>query len=210
MLGLSQLALRAIDQELKEAVCAGVVNLAVSRVTGSDAESAILHGISPRRSIVSGQLLPRFDAGGQADESSDIRIAAIGLDFRIASDSAGVGRIQPRFSVYVRVLPDWAELQNANLGLEIPFELQRSVQTAVDARIRQLRDERFRAENVATPAWATLTPQQKQRVREQRTAIQAEVRRQAYREQGIELLAADDQLMMPADAAGAANDPNAR
>ena len=37
MLGLSQSALRAIDQELKEAVCAGVVNLAVSRVTGSDA-----------------------------------------------------------------------------------------------------------------------------------------------------------------------------
>ncbi len=209
MLGLSKSALRAVDQELKEAVCAGVVNLAVSRVTGSDAESTILYGISPRRSIVSGQLLPRFDAGGQADESSDIRIAAIGLDFRIASDSAGAGRIQPHFSVYVRVLPDWAELQNANLGLEIPFELQRAVQTAVDARIRQLRDERFRAENVATPAWATLTPQQKQRVREQRTAIQAEVRRQAYREQGIELLAADDQLMAPADAAGAPTDPNA-
>lgn len=208
MLGLSKAALRTVDQELKEAVCAGVAKLTVDRTTGSDAESAILYGISPRRSIVSGQLLPRFNASGLDDETSDIRIAAIGIDFRVAENASGNCRIRPQFSVYVRVLPDWVELQNASLGLDIPFELQRTVQTTIDARIRQLRDERFQQENVARPAWATMTPQQKQRVRERRTAIQAEVRRQAFHEQGIELLAADDHLLAPQDAVGVPADPN--
>ena len=121
MIGLNAEQLAAIPQELKEAVCNALVNLTVARVSGSDPEGRILYGRSPRRSIVSGQLLPRFDPTGQDDESSDIRIAALGMDFHLDAHADGRSVVTPRFSVYVRVFPDWAEIADEALGLDIEF-----------------------------------------------------------------------------------------
>ncbi|MVT55280.1 helicase [Bradyrhizobium yuanmingense] len=169
--------------------------MTVARVSGSDAEGRILYGRSPRRSIVSGQLLPRFDATGQDDETSDIRIAASGIDFQISGQATGQSTVTPSFSVYVRVLPDWAELADEALGLDVDFKLRRAVQDTIDTRFRQLRTERFNAARVATPDWPNFNPEQRQRVYQQRQAILEGVRRQAYHEQGIELERGDEQLL---------------
>nr|WP_246732497.1 DEAD/DEAH box helicase family protein [Bradyrhizobium yuanmingense] len=185
----------SISQELKESVCNALVNMTVARVSGSDAEGRILYGRSPRRSIVSGQLLPRFDATGQDDETSDIRIAASGIDFQISGQATGQSTVTPSFSVYVRVLPDWAELADEALGLDVDFKLRRAVQDTIDTRFRQLRTERFNAARVATPDWPNFNPEQRQRVYQQRQAILEGVRRQAYHEQGIELERGDEQLL---------------
>lgn len=200
MIGLSAAQLSSISQELKEGVCNALVNMTVARVSGSDDEGRILYGRSPRRSIVSGQLLPRFDLTGQDDETSDIRIAASGMDFQVGADTAGQSTITPSFSVYVRVLPDWTELADEALGLDVDFKLRRAVQDTIDNRFRQLRTERFTAARVATPDWPNLNPEQRQRIYQQRQAILEEVRRQAYHEQGIELEQGDEQLLQ-ADAA---------
>ena len=61
MLGLDGSALREIDQELKEAICSALVTLTVEQVTGSGPDGRVIYGSSPNRSVVSGQLLPRFD-----------------------------------------------------------------------------------------------------------------------------------------------------
>jgi len=195
VIGLSASQLAAIPQELKEAVCNALVNLTVARISGTDAQGQYVYGRSPRRSIVSGQLLPRFDPTGQDDETSDIRIAAAGLDFHLDSGARGRSTITPRFSVYIRVLPDWQELQDEALALDIEFKLQRVIQIAIDARIRRLRTERFAAAGVATPDWPSLNPEQRSRVRARRAEIQEEVRREAYREHGIELERGDEQLL---------------
>src|SRR5690606_10655218 len=105
MHGLNAQALRKIDQELKEAVCEALVNLTCDKVSGRGAEGRELLAASPRRLIVSGQLLPRFDAISGDDESSDIRIAAIGLDFQVRSDGSNRIIVEPRFATYVRILP---------------------------------------------------------------------------------------------------------
>lgn len=186
--------LRRIDQELKEAVCNAIVNLSVARVTGSAPEGRTLYGPSPRRSIVSGQLLPRFDQSGQDDESTDIRIAALGIDFQVAADADAEASVAPRFSVYVRVLPNWDEIRNPDLELEVDFRLNAAVQTNIDTRMRQLREERFLVEGVASPQWNSLTPTQKGVVRATRARIQEEVRIVAYREQGIILERGEDQF----------------
>jgi hypothetical protein len=196
MIGLDASQLAAIPQELKEAVCNALVNLTVARVSGSDPEGRILYGRSPRRSIVSGQLLPRFDPTGQDDETSDIRIAALGMDLHLDAHADGSSTVAPRFSVYIRVFPDWSEIADEALGLDIDFKLQPVVQAAIDARIAQLRSQRFTEAGVATPDWPSLNPDQRQRIRLRRSEIQVEVRRQAYREQGIELEQADDQLVV--------------
>lgn len=207
MNGLSAAQLSAVSQELKEGVCNALVNMTIARVSGSDAEGRVLFGRTPRRSIVSGQLLPRFDPTGQDDETTDIRIAASGMDFHVAANAAGQSTITPSFSVYVRVLPDWAELADEALSLDVDFKLRAAVQTAVDARFRQLRGERFAAARVATPDWPNLNPEQRQRIRQQRQAILEEVRRQAYHEQGIEFQQGDEQLLNP-NAQGGDQGPN--
>src|SRR5689334_10799942 len=112
---LSARDLRAIDQELKEAVCDAVVNLTIARVSGAGPKEQVLYGPSPRRCIISGQLLPRFDEAGASDETSDIRIAALGIDFQVASGSSAKATATPSFSVFVRVLPDWHELMDPSL-----------------------------------------------------------------------------------------------
>jgi hypothetical protein len=197
MLGLDSIGLRDIDQELKEAVCNAIVNLTIAQVSGGGPEGQILYGPSPRRSIVSGQLLPRFDQAGQEDETTDIRIAAIGIDFQIVSTAIGEASITPQFSVYLRVLPSWEELSNEGLGLDVEFKLNRAVQLAVDARMRQLRDERFAAAGVATPQWSSLNQTQKNEIRATRAHIQEEVRVAAYLEQGIILERGEDQFAPP-------------
>jgi hypothetical protein len=187
--------LARIPQELKEGVCNALVNLTVARVTGSDRDGQVIYGRSPRRSIVSGQLLPRFDVSGSDDETSDIRIAAIGIDFQTAAGARGEATATPSFSVYVRVFPTWTELTDEALGLEIDFKLRQPIKDAIDARIRQLRNEGFAAANVATPDWPNLNPAQRQQIRVRRAAIQEEVRRLAYREQGIILEQGDEQFL---------------
>jgi hypothetical protein len=190
---LSARHLRNMDQELKEAVCDAVVNLTIARVSGIGFGGLVLYGPSPRRSIISGQLLPRFDETGLSDETSDIRIAALGVDFQIANGVSAEASVTPTFSIYVRVLPDWSELTDPSLDLNPQFRLQTAVQSAIDARIRQLRDQRFQADGVANPNWSSLTPTQRQAMRSRRNRIQ-DVRLQAYREQGIELQAGDARI----------------
>lgn len=187
MLGLTGNELRNIDQELKEAVCDALTNLTIETVSGMSPASTYLYGSTPRRSIVSGQLLPRFDESGQNDDSSDIRIAALGLDFQIGRESVGQARVAPRFSVYVRVLPTWDEINGGREELELNFRLRTSVQDQIDQRSRQLRQQRFIEAGVATPDWPNLNPSQRLNVRETRDQILSEIRQLAYGEQGITL-----------------------
>src|ERR1700691_5353436 len=107
--GLNAYQLASIPQELKEAVCCAVVKQTTDRISGIGSEGRVIFGLSPRRSIVSGQLLPRFDPTGQDDETTDIRIAAIAIDFHALAGARGTSVIQPSFCVYVRVLPLWSE-----------------------------------------------------------------------------------------------------
>lgn len=194
MLGLSARALREVDQELKEAVCKALVNLAVARVSASDAEGEMVFGPSPNRSIVSGLLLPRFDPANQADESSDIRIAAMGIDFQLDAGADDELEATPRFSVYVRVLPTWDDLDDEARGLDIEFDLLPAIRQALELRVRQLRDAAFAREGVATPAWPTLTPDQKTDVRNTRARLQREALVEAYGEQNIHLEGSEEEI----------------
>ena len=189
--GYSAAQLRGICEDVKEAVCDALVNLIVDRVTGADEQCAVIYGRSPRRAIFSGQLLPRFDDSGQEDETSDIRIAAIGLDFTARSGVGGELTISPRASVYIRALPTWAELQNPRNGLEIDFRLNTATQTAIDLAIRTRRQLRFAEQGLDRPRWRDLTETARADMRRRRAEIREQVRIEAYRAQGIELVRGD-------------------
>jgi hypothetical protein len=96
-------------QELKEAVCDAVLERTRRVVSGVGDHGRIILGDKPSRALSSGFVLPRLNVDGD-DESSDIRIAAHGMDLRIRMDGRGFIQVRPSFCVYVRALPSSEEL----------------------------------------------------------------------------------------------------
>ncbi len=73
--------------EAKEAVVEALLQLAVQKCTGEGPTGEFIFGVKPSSRLVSGFLLPRFDATGQGDETSDIHIATMGIDLQVAAGS---------------------------------------------------------------------------------------------------------------------------
>ncbi|WP_347093256.1 helicase-related protein [Sphingomonas parapaucimobilis] len=203
--GKSNSELSKIDVELKEAVCDSLVNALVKRVAGGDERGRNLLGGSPRRGIFAAQLLPRFDTSGQADETTDIRVAAVGVDLMSVAGSGATMRVTPRFSVYVRVVPDWADLIAGGGELDFDFRLRANIQQQIDDAIRTERLPALQAAGVDKPDWKGMDEAKRSTVRATRAQILAEVRRKAYAAQGIKLLTEDadpdDTPQPPADVA---------
>ncbi|NTE55799.1 helicase [Agrobacterium tumefaciens] len=176
--------LNRIDVELKEAVCDALVNMITRRSSGTDDAGRIVYGKSPQRSVFSGQLLPRL-SGADVDETSDIRIAAIGIDFNMDAAATCFLEAKPKFSVYVRVLPTWEEISSDRFGIPIDFKLRKDKKDEIDRKIRQRREELYERENLTRPDWGALEPDQKESVKRRRLDIQNEIRRSVYGEYGI-------------------------
>ncbi len=95
-------------QQLKEAVCDAVLERTRRVVSGEGVHGTVVLGEKPSRVLASAFILPRLNEDGD-DESSDIKIPAHGIDFRVRP-AAGVLRVLPNLSVYVRALPSAVEL----------------------------------------------------------------------------------------------------
>lgn len=188
MKGLTDRELAGVDVELKEAVCDSLVNSLSARVSGMDERGQTAFGSSPRRGIFSGQLLPRFDVSGVDDETNDIRIATLGLDFVLSADSSGPLRIQPRFSVYLRIIPEWRDFVMAGGPLDFDFKLDPEIQKEIDDRIRSERQSALEAAGLAAPRWSDMDEAARAKVRAARAEILEDVRRRAYAGHGIQLL----------------------
>ena len=209
MKGLSDKQLGEIDVELKEAVCDAVVNALVARVSGSDERGRAVLGSSPRRGIFAGQLLPRFDVGGVVDETSDIRIAATGIDLVVGAGSGATIRVAPRFSIYVRVIPLWSDLVAGGGELDFDFKLRKTTQQQIDDTIRAQRVPALQAAGIDRPDWKTMDEAKRSKVRAQRAQILAEIRTKAYAAHGIKLLSGEAEPQAAAEAVDAsAADPN--
>jgi hypothetical protein len=191
MKGKSNGELSAIDVELKEAVCDALVNALVDRVSGADERGRNLLGSSPRRGIFAGQLLPRFDITGNDDETTDIRIAAVGIDVVVNADISASMRVTPRLSIYVRVIPAWTDLVAGGGELEFDFRLRANIQQQIDDAIRNERAPALQAAGVDSPDWKSMDEAKRSKVRAARAQILAEVRRKAYAAYGIKLLSGE-------------------
>src|SRR4051794_24799328 len=75
--------------EAKEAVVEALLRLAVQKCTGEGNAGEFIFGVKPSAKLVSGFLLPRFDATGQGDETSDIHIATMGVDLQVSAECSG-------------------------------------------------------------------------------------------------------------------------
>lgn len=95
--------------ELEEAVCDSFLGMLQARATGAGNLGAVLYRSLPSRQLVSGFLLPKYDAAGD-DVTNDIKVAVHGMDFRMRLGEKRTVIVEPAASVYVRLLPSADDL----------------------------------------------------------------------------------------------------
>jgi hypothetical protein len=131
--------------EAKEAVVEALLRIAVQRCTGEGSAGDFIFGVKPSAKLVSGFLLPRFDATGVGDETSDIHIATMGIDLQVASEHSGEIVIVPDMAIYVRMLPTWEDLSDPRHDMLPRSELSRETRQAVEDRAREIINEAIAA-----------------------------------------------------------------
>ena len=131
--------------EAKEAVVEALLQLAVQKCTGEGNAGDFIFGVKPSAKLVSGFLLPRFDATGEGDETSDIHIATMGIDLQVAAELSGEVVLVPDISIYVRTLPTWEDLTDPRHDMVPRSELSRETRQAVEDRARQYISEAIAA-----------------------------------------------------------------
>ncbi|WP_141619036.1 DEAD/DEAH box helicase family protein [Myxococcus sp. AB036A] len=172
-------------QEAKEGLADALVNLTVAHCTGEGLDGQVLYGRRPDRALVSGFLLPQYTEAGE-DETSDIRIAVIGLDTQVAAQSSGILVAEPSFSVYIRVLPEWAELQDRRYDLKPVPRLKKEW----EKRIKEEHTRRYQ-EKIASHGLSSndrgLPKEERRERRARRIALHAEAYDETLKELGIHL-----------------------
>lgn len=140
-------------QELKEAVCDAILERTRRVVSGDGDHGRVILGDKPSRTLSSGFVLPRLNVDGD-DESSDIRIAAHGMDLRIRMDGRGAIHVRPSFCIYVRALPNSEELFARNGRLVPPADFSRLAKQHLRDQIRARLQARPKGETSAARAAA--------------------------------------------------------
>ncbi|PWC32060.1 helicase-related protein [Azospirillum sp. TSO22-1] len=152
--------------ELKEAVVDALLGLTYARCAGEAEFGEVIYGALPSRKLVTGFLLPRFNAAG-VDDTTDIRIAAHGMDFQVDRALAKF-LVRPRLSVYVRLLPTADDLFSPDAARRWDLlprtRLKPEIERAIVRRIRERMTATKPAEREGSAAY-----------RERRNAITVDV-----------------------------------
>jgi len=120
--------------EAKEALTDSLLNLTYRFVSGQGADGEFVYGDKPSRKFVSGFLLPALSDSGADDETNDIHISNLGMDLQVHNPPAGELGVEVSFSIYVRAIPTWEEIER--YGLKPTFQLRSAVQRQIRDAIR--------------------------------------------------------------------------
>lgn len=123
-------------QELKEAVCDSLIERTRRAAAGEGEFGLEIFGAKPSRTLVSGFLLPSMDKNGD-EIVSDIAISTHGMDVNIDGSQQGTIHVQPRFSMYVRVLPEADDIFDPRYGLKPIPRLKQEVADEIGLKVRE-------------------------------------------------------------------------
>lgn len=164
----------AISSTLKEAVVDGILNLTYAQLSGQGPTGQYLFGARPRTLLSSGFLLPQRSPTGDDEVTSPIWVSSHGFQMQLNAVSPAVVSIQPRLSLYLRVLPREEDLRRPNC--RPVFVLRRSVVNEIkDARNKRLDEEWEKIKGSYTSKWS----------HPQWTEIRKKIVDEVYAEKGI-------------------------
>lgn len=127
-----------ITTTLKEAVVDALLNMTHAHISGAGTFGKHLYGARPRTTLNSGFLLPQKNDSDGDEVTSPIWISSHGLQLQVISGLDAAITVKPYLSVYVRILPDDADLAKPNCRLS--FRLRREIFTSVRDAIRSRED----------------------------------------------------------------------
>lgn len=153
---MSQPILRAdpakISPTLKEAVVDSLLNLTYAQLSGQGPTGQYLFGARPRALLNSGFLLPQRSVSGDDEVTSPIWVSSHGLQMQLSMVTPSVIKVQPRLSLYVRVLPREEDLKRLNC--RPVFMLRQALVDEIKAeRNRRLDEEWEKAKGAYTSKW---------------------------------------------------------
>ena len=130
--------------ELKEALCESLVRRLQWSASGQGIAGRELVGLSPSYKFVSGFLepirIPR-SLGQISDETTNpIHIISQGMDMEIVGDDCGIA-IRPKFSIYVRLLPNAEHIKQFKVKLSLKDEAKNSLDNLVYGAIKKYDEE---------------------------------------------------------------------
>lgn len=131
-----------LDTSRKEAVADSLLNIVYSRISGGGDYGKIIYGTKPSSALVSGFLLPRRQIDDGDEVTSPIWISSHGLDLQITRDGQGVIRVQPNFSLYVRILPTEDDIKTRE-DCRLQFRLKKEVSQGLRQRIKAALDAKW-------------------------------------------------------------------
>ncbi|MGB4108038.1 MAG: helicase-related protein [Alphaproteobacteria bacterium] len=132
--------------DAKEGIVDALLNLTWQRVSGTGQDGETIYGTKPSLKFVSGFLLPRFDDVGQEDETSDIHLSTLGIDCQIDAESNDEIIIEAQFSIYVRAIPSWDELNRSELDLFPNPPLKQEIEQQIRDAMKNILQESWEAE----------------------------------------------------------------
>src|SRR5262249_15002344 len=124
-------------QEVKEGIADALVTLIYNRISGQGEVGHEVLGRLPSQAFISGFLMPRFSVTGE-DDTSDVHISTIGIDTQVKANAEGKMIIRPSFSLYVRMLPAWNDIEPQREAIARSFRLKREVQEKIKKRHNEL------------------------------------------------------------------------
>ena len=153
---MNQPVLRAdpakVSPTLKEAVVDSLLNLTYAHLSGQGPTGQYLFGARPRALLNSGFLLPQRSVSGDDEVTSPIWVSSHGLQMQLNDVTPAAIKVQPRLSLYVRVLPREEDLTRPNC--RPVFMLRQAVVDEIKAeRNRRLDEEWDKVKGAYTSKW---------------------------------------------------------
>ena len=153
---MNQPVLRAdpakLSPTLNEAVVDSLLNLTYAHLSGQGPTGHYLFGARPRALLNSGFLLPQRNVSGDDEVTSPIWVSSHGLQMQLNAVTPAAIKVQPRLSLYVRVLPREEDLKRPNC--RPVFMLRRAVVDEIKAeRNRRLDEEWEKVKGAYTSKW---------------------------------------------------------
>lgn len=140
-----------VTSTLKEAVVDSLLNLTYAQISGQGPAGQYLFGSWPRMLLNSGFLLPQRNLLGDDEVTSPIWISSHGLQTQLNAVPAVI-KIQPKLSLYVRVLPSEEDLRRPNC--QPVFLLRREIVEQIKAeRNRRLDEEWEKVKGTYSTKW---------------------------------------------------------
>lgn len=163
-----------MDSTLKEAVVDSLLNLTYAQLSGQGVTGKYLFGARPRALLNSGFLLPQKNPSGDDEVTSPIWISSHGLQIQIGASGEPIILLQPKVSIYVRVIPRVEDLEKPNC--RPVFMMRQSVVDEIKAERNRRLDE----------AWERIKGQHTSRWKHPEwAAVCAKIVEDVYREKGI-------------------------